>query len=90
MVSFVLIFGLFTAAISMLSKNTEQQQLNALSKAVTRDVLHCFASEGRYPADIKYLEENYALSYNHDHYSIRYDNPGTGEFPSIEITVINQ
>ncbi len=49
MVSFILIFSLFFFAISKLSLNTEQQQLNALNRAVTRDILHCFASEGRYP-----------------------------------------
>ena len=89
LVSFIIIFALFVAAISMLSNNTEQQQLSALNRAVTRDILHCFASEGRYPKDITYLEDNYALSYNHDHYSIKYENPGTGEFPTVEITVIN-
>jgi len=84
-ITFILIFGFFFYAITRLSENATEQQIASLETAVTRDILHCFASEGEYPESIKYIEDNYALSYDHTKYEIQYLPGGDGNLPTVKV-----
>ena len=86
-ISFAVIFGVFYLAISRLADNTGIQQRQTLENAVNRDILHCFASEGEYPESIEYLEENYALTYDHDKFEIEYIVSGDNKLPSVKVLV---
>ncbi len=86
-ITFVLVFGFFFYAIIMLSERSAEQQIKSLETAVTRDVLHCFASEGEYPESMSYIEENYALSYDHNKFEIEYAPGGDGNLPYVKVSL---
>ncbi len=88
--SFILIFALFYLAITQLAGNSQIRQLQTLENAVHKDILHCFASEGEYPESIEYLEENYALTYDHDRFSIEYTPGASNTLPEVRISVKQQ
>lgn len=82
---FALVFGLFLAGISSASHKVSSEQTEALEKAVSRSIAHCYASEGRYPESLEYLEEHYGITYDEDKYFIDYQILGQNLFPDVTI-----
>ena len=58
------IFILFILQIQNITHLTKQQQRINLEKAISRDIIQCYALEGYYPPDLNYIEEHYGLTYN--------------------------
>ena len=50
-----------------------------------RNVVQCYAAEGRYPESLKYLEEHYPLRYDKEKYFIGYEVLGENIMPDITI-----
>ncbi len=68
--------------IALLTK--KQQQIN-LEKALSRDIIECYALEGYYPPDLNYIEEHYGLSYNKSEFFIDYQIEGENIKPTFTI-----
>ena len=58
----------------------------AIREAVQRGALQCYAVEGVYPPDLKYLEENYGLQVNTRDYYVTYEAFASNLAPSIRVT----
>ena len=76
----VLIFQIQNIAV--LTK--KQQQIN-LEKALSRDIIECYALEGYYPPNLNYIEEHYGLSYNKSEFFIDYQIEGENIKPTFTI-----
>jgi len=85
----VLIFAclliFFSAGIGNISSASETESRQILQDAVLRAVVQCYAIEGMYPPDIKYLEENYGLVYDHDRFIVHYEVFAENILPDITV-----
>lgn len=84
----MLILGLFWAGIGSVSKETQEQQKKSLENAIWRDVVHCYAMEGKYPESLEYMEQHYGLSYDKNRFFVDYEIVGSNVMP--DVTVIEQ
>lgn len=80
---FAVLAGLFLYGLGTVSAATEGEQLRAVERAVTRAAVQCYAIEGRYPAGLAYLEENYGLVLDCERYIIQYDIFASNIMPSV-------
>ncbi|MDO5601408.1 MAG: hypothetical protein Q4G07_01435 [Oscillospiraceae bacterium] len=82
---FLLIFGLFYYGVSSLGDAASQQELSGAEQSIRRSAVHCYATEGFYPADLAYLEQHYGLVLNHEKYIILYEAMGDNVMPFIRV-----
>lgn len=85
LVIFALVFVGFLYGISTVSDSDIMNEKEILEEAIHRDIVHCYAVEGSYPASLAYMEEHYGLTYNKDKYIVRYENIGGNIMPSVTI-----
>lgn len=62
-----------------------KQEKDILQKALDRNITQCYALEGSYPSSLTYLEENYGLIYNKEHFFIDYQYIGGNLRPDVTI-----
>ncbi len=87
-ISLLLFAAIFTGCLyGFTSVNTrlQEEQLQILQDAVTRDITRCYAEEGSYPESLNYLKKHYGLTYDEDKYFIDYQPLGTNIFPDVTI-----
>lgn len=53
--------------------------------AVQKAIVSCYAMEGAYPPDVKYLEDHYGVVINHRKYVVSYELAGSNVMPSFEV-----
>lgn len=71
--------------ITSVSASTERQQKNSLEEALQRDIVLCYALEGRYPQSLDYLKEHYGLAYDEKKYVISYEVLGSNLMPDVKV-----
>lgn len=76
---------LFTHFSSQLSADNTARSRTALERAITRSITQCYALEGTYPPDLKYLVDHYGLIYDSDYYYIDYNYIGSNLRPDVTI-----
>ncbi len=82
---FVVVIAAFIIGINAVSNSTLTDDRTLLEKAVTKDIVHCYAVEGVYPPSLKYIEDHYGLTYDHDKYIVSYESIGSNIMPSVMI-----
>lgn len=82
---FLLLLFCFSYGIQSVSKTADRTELETLERAVRRNVVRCYAAEGRYPESLAYLESNYPLHYDKEKYFIGYEVLGENIMPDITI-----
>lgn len=80
----VMLYWLMIGAFGV-STELDLQRLEQHTAAIRRYVVQCYALEGRYPDSLDYLEENYALSLDREHYVYHYQNLGVNIMPQIAV-----
>ena len=75
---FVIFTDSFTASGS-------EQEKAILQNALDRTITQCYALEGSYPFHLSYLEKNYGLTYNKEHFFIDYQYIGGNLRPDVTI-----
>lgn len=83
-VFFLLIFCFFYG-IQAVSRTADKTEMGTLEQAVRRNVVQCYAAEGRYPESLEYLEKHYPLRYDKEKYFIGYEALGENIMPDITI-----
>ena len=66
------------------SRNNERQII-VQKKAIERAAVLCYALEGFYPSQIKYLEEKYGLIVDRDRFMVHYRTFGSNISPEISV-----
>lgn len=89
-VTFVVIFGLFYYGITQISSANNRQELESLQTTIHRDIVHCYASEGVYPPNLEYIEDNYGLTYDHNKYYIEYQPVGVNVLPDVTVMEVSK
>lgn len=75
----------FVTAVFYIENITNGQNLVLTKQAAVRTAVECYATEGIYPPDVKYMEKNYGLTYDHTKYVIFYDVFASNIMPQIEV-----
>lgn len=71
--------------INKVKKDNEEINFKALKDAIQKATVQCYALEGFYPPNIKYLEENYGIIVDSEKYIISYIVFASNIMPEIEI-----
>lgn len=87
---FVAVVALFLYSIDAIAGKTDEDKLNALSDAVRRASVQCYAIEGRYPPSVEYLEEHYGIVIDRRHYNVFYDGWASNIMPDITVLPVMQ
>lgn len=82
---FVIVMAIFMLGISMLSNSSVRDEKEILTKAINKDVIHCYAVEGFYPPSLAYIEDHYGLTYDHSKYLVDYESIGNNILPNVMI-----
>lgn len=82
---FFVVLAVFLYAMGEVDQGSRQRQEEALQNAVNRDITICYAQEGRYPEDLKYLEDNYGLTWDKKEFSVKYQVVGANIRPYITV-----
>lgn len=81
----ILLLVVFSISASSLQKSNDKRQSDILARALDRSITQCYALEGAYPSSLKYLEDNYGLTYDKEHYYIDYQYIGSNLRPDTTI-----
>lgn len=77
--------AVFYFSASSLEESNGSRQRELLENALERSITQCYALEGSYPSSLSYLEENYGLTYDKEHYYIDYQYIGSNLRPDTTI-----
>ncbi|NHM16322.1 hypothetical protein GMI69_06575 [Eggerthellaceae bacterium zg-887] len=82
----VLIIVALVAGFVYASRDTlREQAASSLRDAIMNSALQCCAIEGSYPQTLRYLEDNYGLSVNHEDYVVTYEAFASNVVPSVMV-----
>lgn len=81
----VAMLAIFGFGVYKFNEISLEQDRQLTYSAVHRAVVQCYADEGRYPADIAYLEDNYNLKIDYDHFRVVYDCVASNVSPNIAV-----
>lgn len=79
------IVGFFFSSFHSVSQTAKTEQLKSIRQAVTRSAIQCYSVEGFYPPSLRYLEENYGLQLDKQHYMIDYQCFAANIMPDITV-----
>lgn len=88
LISFCLVIFLLLILIFMSNDieihNYSEQQMQ-LEKIIRRDIVHCYATEGKYPESLEYLKLHYGLNYDPDVFFVDYIPIGSNLMPDFTV-----
>ncbi len=85
---FVSIAVLFFFAVDATGKSSISKQQESLENALSRDIVQCYAIEGRYPPNLEYLEEHYGLTYDKTTFFVDYMPIASNLYPDVTVILI--
>lgn len=81
----IFVLVVFSAFASSITQTNATQEKEILEKAIDRSITQCYALEGVYPDNLAYLEQEYGLTYNKEHFFVDYQYIGSNLRPDITI-----
>lgn len=82
---FAVVLSLFLFSVGSIAGRTEEERLSALTDALKRASVQCYAIEGRYPPSAEYLEEHYGIVIDRSRYHVFYDGWASNIMPEITV-----
>lgn len=82
---FLAVIGLFRYGFGSISGANSEEDRNVTQAAVQKAVVNCYAIEGVYPPNVKYLEDHYGVVINHSKYVVSYELAGSNIMPSVAV-----
>ena len=76
---------LFSWWIGSFSGRNDTRSREILENALRRDIMECYAAEGRYPESLDYITEHYGLIYDDTRFYIDYRVTGSNIYPDYTI-----
>ena len=67
------------------AQSSQAEGLRMAEDNLRRAVVSCYALEGRYPPDVKYLQEQYGLQLNEEKYIVHYELFAENIMPDITV-----
>lgn len=84
-ITFVCVVGLFIYGVNSISEKSTEEGVTVLQNAIKRASVQCYAVEGRYPASVDYLVENYGIQIDADKYAVFYEGFASNMMPDITV-----
>ncbi|MBO4458138.1 MAG: hypothetical protein J5802_10495 [Butyrivibrio sp.] len=81
----VIICFAFYYVIDASGRNTIERQQSSLENVINRDIVQCYAIEGRYPPSLTYLEEHYGLVYDRSTFFVDYRPIASNMYPDVTV-----
>lgn len=85
LIIFTVVVVMFIASTYSLSAGSTKRQKESLENALTRDIVYCYATTGKYPESLTYIKDNYGLYYNEELFYVDYKIRGSNLFPDVTI-----
>lgn len=82
-VLFILIFIWFIIGFSKTQIATSDEQLEQATQTLKKAVVLCYSTEGSFPPNLYYLQENYGVNIDTDRYIIHYKAYASNLMPEI-------
>jgi hypothetical protein len=67
--------------------NYSDKRVQEISDSIISSISQCYALEGRYPADLAYLEDHYGLQLDETNYGYHYELFASNIFPIVRVYV---
>ena len=87
---FACIAVLFFFAVDATGKSSISKQQESLESALSRDIVQCYAIEGRYPPNLEYLEQHYGLTYDKTTFFVDYMPIASNLYPDVTVIMIRK
>ncbi len=84
-VLFVLIAIFFIQAVEYSGRSSIEKEQESLESAIARDLVQCYAIEGLYPPDPKYMEDHYGLTYDDNVFFVDYQPIAANLYPDYTV-----
>lgn len=84
-VVFAVLLVMVVASVGNLSQTARQQGVDALHDALQRAAVLCYATEGFYPPNLAYIQDNYGVQIDRGRYIVGYDVFAPNVMPAITV-----
>ena len=75
----------FLLAVLHLEQDRQAKGLRQLEDTLRRTAVSCYAAEGFYPPSVAYMQEHYALQWDHARYTVHYERFASNLMPDITV-----
>lgn len=82
---FAAMIGICCLLLSGIEHQGRSAETSLVRDAVQKAALTCYAVEGAYPEDLKYLRDHYGLAYDANKYIVSYDAFASNLMPQINV-----
>ena len=82
---FAVAFAIFSIGASNVGSKAEDEGLASTKRAIERAAVLCYATEGFYPPGLTYIEENYGVHIDEEHYVVQYDIFARNVMPAVTV-----
>ncbi len=89
MIIFTVIAVLFFLAVDATGRSSIAREQESLENALARDIIQCYAIEGRYPPSLEYLEQHYGLTYDKTTFFVDYLPIAGNLYPDVTVIQIS-
>lgn len=77
----------FMTAVSRLDEGNRREEQLRLEETLKRAAVACYSLEGAYPRSAEALAASSGLSWNTDHYDVKYEYFGSNLMPDITVLI---
>lgn len=78
----------FFTGLGNLSDGQKEEGRVQLEESIRRAAVACYAAEGIYPPNIKYLQEHYGIQIDSSRYAVFYEVFGSNLMPNITVVIL--
>ncbi|MBQ3796324.1 MAG: hypothetical protein II842_08560 [Butyrivibrio sp.] len=89
-VLFAAVLIIFFLAVDSMGHSSISKEQQSLENALSRDIVQCYAIEGRYPPNLEYLEQHYGLTYDKKTFFVDYMPIAGNLYPDVTVILISK
>ena len=81
----LVVVGLILFGLRQAEETSRAEGLRILEESINRAVVQNYASEGKYPESLSYIEEKYGISIDHSKYVVHYSVFASNILPDVMV-----
>lgn len=82
---FTLFLSFFVFGVANTSRSSAQESKDVLETALQKAIVQCYAIEGMYPPDIRYLEDHYGIQIDGKRFIVHYEAFASNILPTVAV-----
>jgi uncharacterized protein (DUF4213/DUF364 family) len=83
---FTAVIFAFSLYAGKIRRNTNVKGAETLRESIRKATVECYAIEGRYPPNVKYLQDHYGIRIDRNRYNVFYEGFASNIIPDITVT----